>query len=103
MNPRLYFVYILASKPFGAIYIGMTNDPVTRILEHREGRGSRHCAKYKIFRLVHVETFESVDDAIDREKRLKRWRRAWKDALIAEANPDWHDLFGEMRGDPLFG
>lgn len=103
MNERLYYVYILASSPFGAIYIGMTNQPVRRILEHREGRGSKHCSKYKIFRLVHIESFERVDDAIDREKRLKRWRRSWKDALIAELNPGWHDQFADLQADPMVG
>ena len=101
MNNTLYFVYILASAPFGAIYIGMTNDPVTRIIEHREGRGSRHVWRYKIFRLVYVETFDSPSEAIAREKALKRWRREWKDALIEADNPDWHDRFDLLRRDEM--
>ena len=98
---RLYYVYILASRPFGAIYIGMTNNPVERILEHREGCGSRHVAKYSIHRLVHIEAYARVDDAIAREKTLKRWRRAWKDSLIEEVNPGWHDLFARVQDEAM--
>ena len=98
---RTFFVYILASAPFGAIYIGVTSDIVARIEENREGRGSTHVAKYKIFRLVHLEEFSNAPDAILREKRLKRWRRSWKDALIERDNPGWHDLYNSVRGDPL--
>lgn len=97
MRKKLYFVYILASRPFGPIYIGMTNDPRARIVEHRQGSGSKHVAKYRIYRLVYLEEYENVDDAIAREKQLKRWRRAWKDALIEENNPGWHDLFDRLE------
>jgi putative endonuclease len=70
-------------------------------MEHREGRGSAHVWKYKIFRLVHVEEFSNPSEAILREKHLKRWRRVWKDELIEDLNPNWHDLFDTYRGDPL--
>jgi putative endonuclease len=96
MNKRKYYVYILASKPFGAIYIGVTNDLTHRISQHREGTGSKHTAKYKIFRLVYWEEFQYVNDAIAREGKLKRWKRKWKDALIEEQNPDWHDLYDKF-------
>ncbi|MEL6686765.1 MAG: GIY-YIG nuclease family protein [Pseudomonadota bacterium] len=98
---RRYSVYILASRPFGPIYIGVTNNLIERIIEHREGRGSRYVFKYKIFRLVCVEDYDRIEDAIAREKRLKRWKRVWKDELIEKTNPDWHDLFDQIKGDPL--
>jgi len=62
MNTRKYYVYILASKPFGAIYIGVTNDVAHRVMEHRSGQGSQHTAKYKIFRLVYWEDYDYVND-----------------------------------------
>lgn len=88
MKTHNYYLYILASKPFGSIYIGVTND-----LAHREGRGSMHTAKYKIFRLVYWEQYQYVNDAIAREGKLKRWKRPWKDTLIEDQNPGWHDLY----------
>ena len=72
MNTHKYYVYILASKPYGAIYIGVTNDLAHRIMEHRSGQGSQHTAKYKIFRLVYWEDYDYVNDAIQREGKLKR-------------------------------
>ena len=93
-----YYVYILASRPFGAIYVGVTNDLVYRVQQHREGNVSGHTSKYKIKRLVHYETFEDVNEAIHYEKRIKKWRRAWKDALIEKTNPNWHDLYDDVRG-----
>ena len=93
MKDHNYYVYILASKPFGAIYIGVTNDLAHRVLEHRSGTGSKHTAKYKIFRLVYWEQYKYVNDAIEREGKLKRWKRPWKDTLIEELNPGWHDLY----------
>jgi len=97
--PRRYYVYILASRAFGPIYIGMTNDPVSRIIEHGEGRGSKHVTKYKIFRLVYIEDHVMAADAIKREQSLKRWRRAWKDEMIERDNPNWHDLFDNLKTD----
>ena len=94
-----YYVYILASKPFGRIYIGVTNDLVYRVLQHRSGEGSQHTAKYKIFRLVYWEDYKYVNDAILREGVLKRWKRPWKDALIEENNPGWHDLYDKFCND----
>ena len=93
MRTRTYYVYILSSKPFGAIYIGVTNDLAHRVGQHRTGEGSKHTAKYKIFRLVYWEDYKYVNDAIAREGKLKRWKRKWKDALIEEHNPNWHDLY----------
>ena len=86
------WVYILASRPHGAIYIGATTNLRNRIEQHRAGAVRAHTRKYGIHTLVHLETHESLEAALTREQKLKRWRRAWKDALIAEANPDWRDL-----------
>ena len=96
---RKYYVYILAHKPNGAIYIGVTNDLAYRVLQHRAGEGSRHTAKYRIFDLVYWEDFKYVNDAIAHEKKLKKWDRPWKDDLIRETNPDWRDLYEEFCAD----
>jgi putative endonuclease len=87
-----YFVYILANKPHGTVYIGVTNDVERRVWEHRLGKGSAFCRKYNVYQLVHVDEFQEVLDALAAEKRIKKWRRAWKDQMIAERNPEWLDL-----------
>ena len=89
-----YYVYILASGHYGTLYIGITNDLRTRLEQHRAGHGSKFVSKYKIYRLVHVETFASPQEAIAREKQLKNWRRDWKIELIEKENLDWSDLSG---------
>jgi putative endonuclease len=86
-----YSVYILASHA-GALYIGITIDLMRRIAEHRAGTASAHTRRYRIHRLVHVETADDVHAAIAREKQLKGWRREKKLALIRESNPAWDDL-----------
>lgn len=86
------YVYILASRPRGAIYAGVTSDMAARMMLHREGSGSRHAAKYGINRLVFVEAHGRIEDAIVREKRIKKWRRAWKLELIESVSPAWDDL-----------
>ena len=90
---RDYWVYILASRKHGALYVGVTNDPGRRVHDHRAGRGSVHVAKYRIFRLVYLEHYENVWEAIAREKQVKGWRRQWKIDLIESINPDWEDLY----------
>jgi putative endonuclease len=87
-----YYVYILASGRHGTLYIGVTNNLRTRLEQHRKGRGSEFVKKYRVHRLVHVETFASPQDAIAREKQLKNWHRDWKIRLIEENNLDWSDL-----------
>ena len=86
-------VYILASKPYGTLYIGVTSNLPARIYAHREGRGSSFTRKYKVSRLVLVEEYATVPEAIQRETSLKRWKRAWKVALIEKSNPRWDDLY----------
>ena len=92
MRTDTYWVYILASRPNGTLYIGVTNNLPTRLEQHRSGRGSEFVKKYGVHRLVHVETFASPQEAIAREKQLKNWHRDWKIRLIEEDNPDWSDL-----------
>lgn len=89
----VYSVYVLASQPIGTLYIGVTNDLVRRVLEHRQGTGGAFTRRYGVTKLVWFQDFGYVEDAIQREKSLKRWRRTWKIDLIERTNPDWHDLF----------
>jgi putative endonuclease len=88
-------VYILASRRNGSLYIGVTTDIHRRLNDHREGKVA-HTRKYRIRRLVHLETYSWIDDAIIQEKRLKAWKRAWKIRLIEESNPDWNDLARQL-------
>ncbi|HVG50695.1 MAG TPA: GIY-YIG nuclease family protein [Xanthobacteraceae bacterium] len=88
-----YCVYILASSVGGTIYIGVTGNLVRRVFEHRSDFIDGFTKKYGVHRLVHFEQFDDVRDAIQREKRLKKWNRAWKIRLIEETNPLWDDLY----------
>ncbi|WP_426439407.1 GIY-YIG nuclease family protein [Bradyrhizobium genosp. P] len=93
MNPSAaYYVYILASRRHGTLYIGICNDLRNRLTLHRSGRGSKFVKKYDVTRLVYVETYASPQEAIAREKMLKEWRRDWKIRLIEQDNPEWSDL-----------
>ena len=96
-DERFYVVYILASGRYGTLYIGVTNDLYRRVTEHREGLGSKFTKKYGVTKLVWFQAFGYIEDAIQREKSLKRWRRDWKTNLIERTNPDWHDLFPAMQ------
>lgn len=87
------WVYIMADRYRGTIYIGVTSDIAARVFAHREGRGSLFCARYDLTRLVHAEFAPTIEEAIAREKAIKKWNRAWKIELIESANPDWDDLF----------
>ena len=99
---RTYFVYLLASRPYGTLYIGVTNNLYRRMIEHREGRVAGFTKKYRVTQLVYFETFAYIEDAIQREKSLKEWPRLWKINLIERSNPHWQDLFPAMqRFDPL--
>jgi putative endonuclease len=93
---RLSFVYILASKPFGTLYIGVTNDLIGRVFEHRQGRASAFTKRYGVTLLVWYEVHESIVGAIQRETSLKRWKRDWKIDLVNKLNPEWRDLFGDL-------
>jgi putative endonuclease len=87
------WVYLLASKKGGTLYVGVTNSLSRRVREHREGRGSEFAYEHGALRLVYAEHHSDPGDAIAQEKRIKHWRRAWKIALIERSNPDWNDLY----------
>ena len=89
-------IYILASKRNGTLYIGVTSDIKKRVWEHREGVVDGFTKKYNVHMLVYYELFDEMYDAITREKRLKKWNRAWKIRLIEEKNPGWDDLWYEI-------
>jgi putative endonuclease len=88
-----YYVYIIASRRDGAIYIGVTNNLVRRIYEHRTKAVTGFTAKYNITQLVWFEIYDDPISAISREKELKKWRRDWKVQLIEKDNPKWEDLY----------
>ena len=87
-----FYTYIMACRSNTAVYIGVTGDLARRVAQHKLGGGSEFTAKYNITKLVYFETHETLPEAIARERKLKRWRRAWKDALINDINPSWSDL-----------
>lgn len=89
----MYFVYMLASGRHGTLYLGVTNDLGRRVWEHKSKLYPGFSRKYGVDRLVWYETYERIDEAIPREKALKKWRRDWKTRLIEEMNPEWEDLY----------
>jgi putative endonuclease len=88
----MYYGYILASGRHGILYIGVTNSLQKRLEQHRNGEGSLFVKKYGVYRLVYVEAYDRADEAIAREKQLKRWKREWKIELIERENLEWRDL-----------
>jgi len=89
---KTYYVYILANKRNRTLYIGITNDLVRRISEHKSGMIEGFTKKYSIDKLVYYESTTDVSETIAKEKRLKKWKRQWKIDLIENSNPDWRDL-----------
>ena len=85
-------VYILTTQGNTALYVGVTSNLSQRIEHHKQGLASKHTAKYKIHKLVYAETFEKIDDAIRREKCIKKWNREWKIKLIEKSNPEWKEV-----------
>ena len=101
-GPMPGYLYILASRRHGTIYIGATTDLPRRVYEHREGLVAGFTRTYGVKRLVYVETYDDISDAILRERRMKEWKRAWKVRLIEEQNPFWEDLAVILLGfEPL--
>ena len=100
MGARCYYVYILASKIGGTLYIGVTNDLIRRVAEHKLQLVESFTKEYGVVKLVYFEQFGDPENAIKREKRLKKWKRDWKIALIEKDNPDWNDLYPEIAGPP---
>jgi putative endonuclease len=90
------YVYILASKPYGTLYIGVTSNLVKRAWEHREGVAKGFTKEYGVKRLVWFEIHTEIVQAITREKQIKKWNRDWKVNLIQASNPDWRDLYDEI-------
>ena len=91
-----YWVYILASKPGGTLYIGVTNNLVRRVYEHREGLADGFTKRYGIKTLVRFEAHESIAVALQREKNIKHWSRLWKLELVESLNPKWRDLYSDI-------
>ena len=93
---KQYYVYILASKRNGTLYIGVTNDLAKRIYEHKNNFIDGFTTKYNVHNLVYYETVEDIISAITREKQMKKWRRQWKIELIEKENPYWEDLYNHI-------
>src|SRR3989344_9432491 len=99
---KSYFVYILASKRNGTLYVGITGDLLRRIQEHKQKEVEGFTKKYGVDKLVYLEETSDIEGAIIREKQLKKWNRKWKLELIEKGNPDWKDLYdGLISGSPL--
>jgi putative endonuclease len=98
-------VYLMTDRRFGVLYLGVTSDLIHRVSQHRAGEACAFTQKYKCTRLVWYEVHADADMrvAIQRETSLKRYRRAWKEKLIAESNPDWLDLWSDIRPGPFPG
>ena len=92
------WVYIMANRYRGVMYVGVTADLPSRIHAHRDGKGSQTVCEKELTRLVWAEWTERIEDAIAHEKRLKRWHRQWKFELIETANPNWEDLYSSLVG-----
>ena len=92
------WVYIMTNKPRGVLYTGVAAQIVERVGQHRAGTGSAFCRRYLLKRLVHVEHYPTIEEAIAREKQLMEWRREWKIDLIEQDNPDWDDLWETING-----
>ncbi len=93
---KSYYVYILASKKNGTLYIGVTSNLLKRVFEHKNGLIDGFWKKYGVHRLVYYESTENIQSAIQREKQMKMWRRMWKIELIEKMNPEWKDLYDEL-------
>jgi putative endonuclease len=90
---KQYFVYILASKRNGTLYLGITSNLLKRVYEHKNNLVEGFTKKYNVHNLVYYETYNYVHDAIAREKNIKKWKRQWKIELIEKSNPKWEDLY----------
>ena len=95
-RPVPFYTYMLAARKNGTLYTGVTNDLVRRVWEHRNGLAEGFTKRYDVKALVYFEIHQDAQGAIAREKKFKRWRRAWKIALIERDNPAWRDLYEEI-------
>ena len=95
---KQFYVYILTNKTNGTLYIGVSNDIVRRIYEHKQKLVDGFTKKYELDKLVYYESFNTAPDAIQREKQMKKWNRAWKLKRISALNPEWKDLYAQITG-----
>ena len=93
---RVGWIYIMTNRPNGTLYTGVTNNLARRVFEHREGLLEGFTKRYVLKRLVYYERYDDIRDAIQREKNIKHWPRAWKARLILDMNPQWRDLYGDL-------
>ena len=96
MNNKPYYVYIMASKRNGTLYVGVTNDLIRRVYEHKTSVVEGFTEKYRVHKLVYWEQSDDVESALQREKQLKRWNRQWKIALIEKENSNWKDMYEQL-------
>lgn len=96
MPDKQYYVYILCNKQNGTLYIGITSDLIKRTWQHKNGLVKGFSKQYGLKTLVYFEAYQNVEEAILREKRLKKWNREWKIKLIEKKNIDWHDLYQNL-------
>ena len=96
MSNKPYYVYIMASKRNGTLYVGVTNDLIRRVYEHKTSVVEGFTEKYRVHKLVYWEQSDNVESAIQREKQLKRWNRQWKIALIEKQNSNWEDMYEQL-------
>jgi putative endonuclease len=100
-NTKTYYVYVLARKQNGTLYIGVTNDLERRLYEHKNNLSDGFTKRYRVHNLVYYESVNDINVALQREKQLKRWTRKWKMELIEKVNPEWSDLAKKfvLQGD----
>ena len=91
-----HYIYMMCSRPGGALYVGCTNDLRRRVEQHRSKAIPGHTARYNIRRLVWFESHPGFSEAFERERRIKGWRRSWKDQLVMSINPEWRDLTADI-------
>lgn len=96
MNSKQFYVYILTNRSNSVLYLGVTNNLIKRVWEHKNSFVESFTSKYKVKKLVYFESFQSINEAVAREKRLKNWHRDWKINLIKGTNPDFKDLYQEI-------
>jgi putative endonuclease len=93
---KRFFVYIMTSRPQGPLYVGVTSNLVARIFQHKQGEVPGFTCRYNVKQLIYFEIHDTAETAIQREKRMKKWNRAWKVRLIEETNPNWRDLYMDI-------
>ena len=94
---KRFWVYMVTDKPYGTLYVGVTNDLARRAFEHREGIYEGFSKRYGLKMLVWYEEFSTAEEAISYEKRIKKWKRDWKKQLIEKFNPTWRDFFETLQ------